>query len=448
MASLEAVKKLTARAQSLSMNTEALKHLATTFILSTIANLFTVIFYFIMSRRLGPEQYSVFGTLLAIFQIASVTAGVVSIVIIKFITYFKAKSQYDKISMLLHASMRNLVIAGFVVFVLLTIFSRAIARILNIPSAFSIVLLGIFIWSYLFITSLLSTLNGMQKYSTLGFNRIFDAITTLLLGILLVYLFNGGVNGAIIAMIFGVFATIPFCIWSLKNIVSIKRTRLGKIGLTEYILLATLASSFIGVVLNIDVILVKYFFDSTLSGFYAATSLVGSIVFFISGALNTIIFPKVSERFSNGEDTSEFLRFGMFWTVVGCFVVVACFFIFSATIVKVALGNQYHIESYLGVYSMAMSFLALSNVLVVYNLGIKRWKILYILIPGLFLEIVLIALFHDSLTQVIATVFVFNLALFSALAILSRDQIEEMLSFKKGYKKFPSSVQFQLQQKE
>lgn len=429
---------------NLNKNRGALKHLITIFTLSSMANLFTVGFYFIMSRKLGPGAYSVFAVLLAIFQVASVTAGVVSTIIIKFITYFKAKSQYDKISMLLNLSMKYLFISGFIIFLILSIFSQDISNFFNINSRLSVILLGLFIWSFLFITSLLSALNGLQKYITLGLNRIFEAIATLILGILLVYLFKLGVNGAMLAMFLGAVATIPFCLGSLKNIVMIKKTPLGRIGLIDYITLAALASSFIGILLNIDVMMVKYFFDSEQSGFYGVTSLIGSIVFFISGALNTIIFPKVSELYSDGEDTSEYLRFGLFWTAFGCSIVILSFFLFPEFIVNIAVGDKYNIASYIGIYSIAMSLLALTNIIVVYNLAIKKWNILYVLIPALFLEMSLIALFHSAISQVILVVLIFNILLLLALIIFCRDQIRDMLYVKKGYKKYPTSISFKL----
>ncbi len=429
---------------TLNQNRGALKHLLTTFMLSSIANIFTVAFYFIMSRKLGPESYSAFAVLLAIFQIASVTAGVVSIVIIKYISYFKAKSQYDKISMLLNLSIKYLFASGFLVFLLLSIFSQDISDLFNLNSRFAVVLLGLFIWSFLFITSLLSALNGLQRYFTLGLNRIFEAIATLILGILFVYLLRLNVNGAVLAMFLGAVATIPFCLGALKNIIMIKKTPLGKIGLMEYIILATLISSLIGIMLNIDVMMVKSFFDETESGFYGATSLVGSIVFFISSALNTIIFPKVSELYSNGEDTSEYLRFGLFWTTLGCSIVIISYFLFPSFIVNIAVGNKYNISSYIGIYSIAMSLLALTNVIVVYNLAIKKWNILYVLFPALFIEMLLIFLFHQSIQQVIIIVLIFNILLLVALLILCNDQIKDIFYIKKGYKKYPSSLSFRL----
>ena len=432
---------------NLNKNKGALRHLLTVFTLSSIANLFTIGFYFVMSRKLGPEEYSVFGVLLAMFQIVSVTASVISIVIIKFITHFKAKSQYDKISTLLNISMKYLFIIGFLVFGLLTIFSNKIIMVFHLKSISPIILLGLFMWSFLFITSLLSVINGLQKYTTLGLNRIFDALVTLILGIILVYLFGFGVNGAILAMFTGIVLTVPFCLWSVKNIIMIKKTPLRKIGLMEYILLAVLTSSCIGVLLNIDVMMVKYFFDSKQSGFYAATSLVGSIVFFISGALNTIIFPKVSELHSNGEDTSEYLRFGLFWTLIGCAAIVLSFFIFSEFIVRLAVGNQYDISSYIGIYSLAMSLLALTNIIVVYNLALKKWNILYVLIPALFIEILMINFFHQTLLQIIIIVLIFQASLLLALTLLCIDQIKDMLYLKKGYKKYPSSISFKLQKR-
>lgn len=428
----------------LNQNKGALKHLLTVFLLSTLANIFTVAFYFIMSRKLGPEGYSEFGVLLAIFQVASVTTGVIGIVIVRYISYFRAKSQYDKIAMLLRKSMKYLFVVGLIVFIALVLIADVITKMFGISSHISIYILALFIWSYVFIVGLLSVLNGMQRYVTLGFNRIFDAIATLLLGVLIVYVFKLHVTGAMLGLLLGVLVTIPFCLWSLRSIMTIKTAPLGKIGLTEYIALAALTSWFVGMLLNIDVMMAKYFFGNLEGGYYAAVSLIGSIVFFMSNALNTIIFPKVSELYSNGEDTSSYLRFGLFWTTIGCTIVVVSYFLFSEVIIKIAFGNEYDVAPYIGWYALAMSLLALTNILVVYNLAIKRWNILFVLIPGLLIEMLLIALFHASLFMVVMVVLVFHAVLLAALALLCRDQIEDMWYARSGYKKFPESLLFKL----
>ena len=59
---------------------------------------------------------------------------------------------------------------------------------------------------------------------------------------------------------------------------------------------------------NLDVILAKYFFSPAEAGLYTSVSVLGKIVFFFSGAVGTVMFPMITEKFTKREDTKGILK--------------------------------------------------------------------------------------------------------------------------------------------
>jgi len=82
------------------------------FISSAIASIFTYLFYLFMGRLLGPENYSVLGVMLSIFFVFSVTANVISIIIVKYVAYFEAKNQHEKVKTLFQVSLKVVFYGG------------------------------------------------------------------------------------------------------------------------------------------------------------------------------------------------------------------------------------------------------------------------------------------------------------------------------------------------
>ncbi len=72
------------------------------------------------------------------------------------------------------------------------------------------------------------------------------------------------------------------------------------------IMLISLTSIF-----NIDVLLVKHFFDSINAGYYAALSLLGKMIFFGSWSVSMVMFSKVSEAYALNKNYKNILKKGI-----------------------------------------------------------------------------------------------------------------------------------------
>src|SRR3989338_1069606 len=118
-------------------------------LLYLISNIFTFLLFFFAARRLGVEEYSLLGVLLSIFFMFAIATSLMNIVIIKFLSYFIAKSQYDKLSNFCNLFIRMMVLSGFILFVIFIIFSKDIAFLLKIYRPSNVIALGILIWTFI-----------------------------------------------------------------------------------------------------------------------------------------------------------------------------------------------------------------------------------------------------------------------------------------------------------
>ena len=157
--------------------------------------------------------------------------------------------------------------------------------------------------------------------------------------------------------------------------------------------------------LNLDVILVKHYFDPELAGYYAAASTVGKMVFFVPGAVGTLMFPRVSAQMAAGGDGTNILRKGVLVTLGLCGAMVSVLFAFPDAITHLLFGAAYGPTARLiGGYGLVMLLFALVNLLMLYHLSGHEGRFVFVLGPAVLLELAGVALFHAQLSQVIAIV--------------------------------------------
>src|SRR3989338_2013557 len=251
-----------------------LKNSLTLAITSLLANLFNYLFYFYTARYLGPTDYGIFGTLLSIYFGFFFLTNIMNYLVINYISYFKAKTQYDKIRRLFDVLVRSMALIGGVIFLAMWMLSSRINAFIHAPTTVPIIFLGLFLWAYIILASFFGMLNGMQKFSSLGSSRVLDGFFTLIFGVIFLSL-DMGISGGMLALFFAALLTIPFAIVPLKYILAIHPARIGDIGIWEYVVKAIVPSIFIAIMLNADVILVKLVFDDVQAGYFAAASLMG-----------------------------------------------------------------------------------------------------------------------------------------------------------------------------
>jgi O-antigen/teichoic acid export membrane protein len=395
-----------------------LRHGSIIFFFSVIGYLSGYLFHAYMGRVLGPEDYGILGSLIAILSIATIPVGAVQIVIANFTSKLKTEKEFGKIKGLFIRSFRKLFLYGFFVFVLLGILSSVAAGFLNIPSAIPIILIGISIIFSFVAPVNFGVLQGLQNFKQLGLNQSLVFILRLGFGLLLVSC-GFGLNGAALAFAVSTALVVLVTLLPLRGILKHKMSRdIDAPAVYRYYWNVLLVFAGFILITNIDVILAKHFFTAAQAGYYAAAAVLAKIAFFLSGIITTVMFPKAVEVHSAKSSVLPILKKGLLYMILFLALLVSSYLVMPDFIVSLFFGSGYYESAMLiGLLAIAMSFLAVSNVIAFYNMSVSRMGFVYILLAFALAEMPLLFLFHSTLTEFVWVIFFSMAGLLASLVV-------------------------------
>ena len=400
------------------------RHSSIMFSATIVANLLAYLFHAYMGRSLGAAEYGILGSLLAAFYILSIPLKAISTVVTKFVSEFKARKEYGKVASLLFSGMRKLSRYTILIFIGLSLGSWLIADFLRIPSPLPVILMGLLLALAVVLSVPRGVLRGLQKFGQLGLNVSIEALIRLVLGILLVSL-GLGINGAILAYGLGYLAAIVLVLMPLRFLFHVRNETIDVSSIYKFSLPALAMSICLAVMTNVDLIFVKHFFTSEEAGIYTVVSVLGKVIFFVSGAFTIPMFPLVSELHTRGENTLLILKKSLFYVISFSGMVIAAYWLSSSFIVHTLYGRAYSAAVPLvGAMGIAMGLIALVMVYTTYLLALKNMRFIKVLLGCTFLQVILLSLFHHALLEVIQVLILTNgLTLF--LLLLSRLKIRQ-----------------------
>ncbi len=165
---------------------------------------------------------------------------------------------------------------------------------------------------------------------------------------------------------------------------------------------------------NIDMVLVKRYFDASSAGYYAGAVTVGKILLFGSTAVTTLMFPSISALYAQKKNFKpQFKQLLLIQTVLVALGLII-FELFPGFITNLFFGPTfYHSVSYLKSFSLFIACYVFIYFLVMFFLSIEKTKVYLCLIPGIITQYLLISFYHESIFQII------NVDIISALLTLA-----------------------------
>jgi O-antigen/teichoic acid export membrane protein len=266
----------------------------------------------------------------------------------------------------------------------------------------------------IFVSMSRGTLRGLQNFLHLSLNLVIDAILRLVIGILLVYLgfkTSGAIGSSSISGLLAILISFIPLSFIFKN--RNKAQNINFLEVYKYTMPVLIASICFYILISFDLVLVKHFFNELVAGQYSAAATMGKIVIFIPGAVGLVMFPKVAEYHKKNLDSIHILKRSLFITLILCGGVTICYFLFPNFLIRVMFGKIYENSAYLiKFFGVAMTFFALNNILIMYNLSIEKFKFIFPTIFFTILQIILIYFFHGSLLHVILILLLDSIVLF------------------------------------
>jgi O-antigen/teichoic acid export membrane protein len=153
-----------------------------------------------------------------------------------------------------------------------------------------------------------------------------------------------------------------------------------------------------------DVVVAKAAFGAHEAGLYGSASLIGRVILYLPAAIVTVLLPKVSARVAADRDTRDILVQSFVVTGAFCVAGTLLYAVAPDFIVKLAFGAKYQgSASLLWMFGVAMTFYALLNVLLTYQLGHGAVRTSWLLFGAAIVQTLLFAKFHSTPRELLLT---------------------------------------------
>ena len=383
------------------------------FVTMNIFNVLNYLFHFAMAREwmLGPEGYGTLAVLMSIIYIYGIPTEAIQNIITKLTSKLNVKHENKKIKFLINKSLKK----GFKIAVIIFLFSIIISIFLSyfLRINFWLILLTNLIVFISFSSPVArGVLQGRKKFISLGNSMIIESCLKLFFAISLV-LFGFKVFGAMIGVLLGVFAGFIFSLYFSRDILSEKEKKVSfpkaySMGIPYFLVMLAIL-----LVFSLDIILAKRFFAPELAGKYAVLSMLGKMIYLGTFGISKAMFPLTSERKETNQNSYGLFYKSLILIIIICVISVLVYAIFPKLIISILFGSVYlEMAPYLVYSAIALSFLSLTNLVLIYGLSTDKLRKTRFLFIFVVIEVVLLSLFHDTILQYITSFMVSNIIMF------------------------------------
>lgn len=385
---------------------------------SLLGNLLNYFFNLLVGRSLGPSLYGAFGSLISIVTIVLALASGVQIVSAKHASRFMVGKK-EKIHSLFIVLNKKMAMVGLLVFLLFASLSPFIARFLKLPNYLPVLFLS-FIFLIAFLVPVArGILQGLQKFFFLSMATTLEAGIKFFAALILLAL-GFSLNGAIVALILGMFISYVVVFFPLRKMLSqsqdsqalkIKKIKEDTLAVTLFYLGSTL-------LITLNIIFVKYYFPSFEAGLFVSVSTLSLIIYYLISAIVAVSLPQISQEFHGEGNHLKILKEAIVLALTIGIIITLIYFLFPSGIVKIFFGQQYLMAAkYLGLYALAIIFYSLAQLFVTYFFAVQENRPAYLPLAASAIFLALLSFFHQSLWQIISLSLAVNFLLFLALLI-------------------------------
>lgn len=378
------------------------KNIILVFIGSSLVNVFNLLYQLLIAHSLNPAEFAAFNTLLSIFTLIAVPLGTIQTVVAKYISEFSGREEHEKIKFFIFKILRICLVISGLIFFIFYFSSLPLLSKLKIPSVVSGPILAILLAVSCLAPVLLGALQGLESFKWLTSVSVASGVLKLFLAALFIWL-GFSIAGALGALMFSSLSVLLICLYPLRNFIIAKKIpgRIDYKGILFYIFPVMLTSFCFTALVNMDMVLVRYYFSEQDSGIYSLAQMVGKIFLFLPAAISVVLFPRASALKAKNADTAQTLKKSLIYGALLCLLALTFYNIFPVFTLKALTGKANSESIVLGrLFSFSMSFFTLSFILITYALSIRNFRFLKYLIGSFIVQSLAIILLHRNLAGV------------------------------------------------
>lgn len=369
-----------------------------------IANVLNLLFIIFMNQKLSPSDFGILLSLVSLITLTTSPAGAVMPTIVQFAASFYAKNELEKVKGLFLRMIRLSAGIGISILVILLFFSEQVSRFFQIENSNLLVISGFTILFGYLVIICSSFLQAKLEFKRISIINFVGTLLKLLLGITLVVL-SYKVIGAVWAYFLSYFVPFFLSFFPLRTLLKkeVKTTHSQIRDLIKYGLPAAIALFGLASFITTDILLAKHFFTPENAGNYANLSLIGRMIFFLTGSLSNVMFPLIVQKHARGEDYRSTLLFSLALVIFPSVILTILYFLFPTTFILL-IGRQksYLVNAHdLGYFAIFITIYAVSNVFTNFFLAIKKTSVYIPIIFFAILQAVFIWLYHKNPMEII-----------------------------------------------
>ena len=388
------------------------------FVGGVVAGVFGYAFHFVVGRLLGPAAYSVVASAVAAVYLLTLPSLVIQLIGVRFTSVAVAHGDDRALRPLL--ALLSLISLGLGLLVAL-VFGFGLgplAGFLHIADLRIVGVLAISTLTGMLVSTNRGILQGLQRFGILSVNLVIDGVAKLAVAAALIIAGLGPV-GAVIGLVAGPIVAYLQSLGTLRRLPRGTPGRPIEIGqLARYAAPAAIAVVGVTYLFNIDVVLARHYLSARDAGIYAAGAVLARAVYFLGLTVAAVMFPEVATRHARDQGHFRVVDLSLLFLAAVGIAMIAAYLLVPA-LVLLPYGNQFDaVRPYLGPFAVALTLLAIANLLVNYFLSVNSARFAAPLLLAGALETVLMVAFHRDLAQLLAMLLVTTGLLAISLAIL------------------------------
>jgi O-antigen/teichoic acid export membrane protein len=366
-----------------------------------VVNIGNYVFHLIAARDLGPSDYGDLVALLTLSALICLPLTALQVVVGRYVAQFAAVGNPSAA----HRLNRRVAVGtgsfAIVAMVVIAAFAPLVERWLSIASGWAVVLTAVLTLPSALTPVVWGVVQGLQRFTLLAVSMAVGSLARIVPLVIFVAI-GLSTPAAIFATLVGVMASVSlplvrFAGWFRKpldarTVAESASVRLLRSSVPVMVALVAFTS-----LTQSDVLAANASLSDTASGVYGAASLIGRVVLYLPAAIVAVLLPKVAARSASDRPTVDILGLSLLATFAFCAASTLVYGAVPGTIVRVAFGAKYEDAADLLLpFGIAMTALALVNVLLYYHLGRGHSSFAWILGAGAVTQVAAFAAFHSS----------------------------------------------------
>lgn len=396
-----------------------LKHNAIFFVGSVVVGALNYAYYPVLGRLMSPADFGEIQVLVSLFLQFTIFLNVLGMITINITANYDSTAKAHRMIYELE-KLAIYIAVGILAFCIVA--GSFLAQVLQFDSSTPFVALALALVVSIPLTFRSSYARGQKKFGVASMSQLIGAAVKIAFSAILV-IAGLGVTGAIFGIVGAQFAAFVYAAWwaAKLGLVRPKISQYGKLPVLKDILpeIKYAAVVFVGLLsitlmMSIDVILVKYYFDSETAGQYAGVATVARIIFFLAVPVAQVLMPLVKIK-QSARKNSQLLVKSFFLTLVICGVALLPCLVFPEFILNILMGSQYgQLAELLPILSFVVFIISLVNLVMMYYLALRRKTPALIGIIGFGVVVGLVLANHATVSTI-----VYNILLGSILTLVA-----------------------------